>query len=482
MLARQIEERPVLGPSFDGRADPLPADPIDVKRGALAAFEELIGPTWLRRVEEHPIRELWARDDWLATLELVNMGILARKLRPLGSKEWWSTARQKLRSEIPGDIAGTAFEIVAGATLHSHGQTVRLAEPSQPGYDIALRANDGGVLRISCKALTISNEERKFRTFVDRLRVRVVPHIGPGVPLSVTMLLGVRDDASTFDLDKMTASVAECIRRRAEGQNGFFAHGWFIGVRPLPPQKGALFDPGESSHSFYAAQEHSRDEQERFSGKLHKAIDGLRRHCGNVTASCSNAVLIKLPYWIDDDEAEAYVRVALARNAAHVSAVILFRSHVLSAQSVEQFRERTERVLEEHDASVVDQVRHTEPGKGTNIGFMARIIENPGATIPLHVIAPKSVRFEVPYGQGIEERPQTYFVAGDETMPVKRSYLYWRAEYNYRTDTFGETAEFVLRPYVLAGATVRWRFFHNGEPIASSFNVPSCPHDELVLL
>jgi hypothetical protein len=141
----------------------VPPDvPRDVVERALAAIRGAFGHMWLdmKTAIVHPVRVLWRRNDWVATLELLLLGSSIETLASI-SPNWLRDAVGKAKAGDRSRV-GFLFEIAAlGAFAHG-GMTIVPAPPGTPVYDVSVKLSDGSTGRVSVKHFGMSAYERDF--------------------------------------------------------------------------------------------------------------------------------------------------------------------------------------------------------------------------------------------------------------------------------------------------------------------------------
>lgn len=478
-------DAPPLAPTIMNRIDPVPSTAPERKEREIRAFADYLGEPWLSGRGHHPIRALWARDDWLATLEILSFGALIERLHGITPLDYLRKARNKLRAEELGQVAGTAFELELAGLLSCHDQQVQLAAPGQPGYDLTVAFTGGGQVAISCKALSASTSELSFLRLADHVYNGLLSTLMPGFPVELWMMLKQETDPACID---WVAAVRELLQCAGQIEGKMFLCSQDIGavVRKAVPLGKNRFSPIDRSLSFVATQQMARDEQRRFESKIQKAVANMPR---SSAMNRANAIAIKLPQWISDQRAALFVKSLFEdQRNDHIAAIILFRCYVMSGSDENSVLERNEfrgarRVaFGKESPTRVPNVRKNAK-HGTSIGYSLKIFNNPKASVSLIQMAPRGLRFSIPYGHSVRGAESNRLVVGSKVFEIKDSYLYWRSDHVYGMAIAGRKDAIAIRPPFLPGLTASWTFVSsNNERVLGPVRLPGCPEDRLILL
>lgn len=132
-------------------------------------LEETFDRKWLNEQSDgHRLRDLWWRDDTLASIELVTVADSIRLMNEIDSS--WVKGLVKDIKQNPSNCHGYIFELVGTAMLARGGMKVRPMPKNFPAYDIAVCFPDGFELLVSLKNHDISKFEMEFRQNCDEIR------------------------------------------------------------------------------------------------------------------------------------------------------------------------------------------------------------------------------------------------------------------------------------------------------------------------
>lgn len=300
------------------------------QRQLFAEARNWLMPVLCRGDEEHPLGQLWHRKDWLASCELLSLAMNLRRLRGDATfRDFLRNARKKVCGTDPANRAGHWWEFWCAATLHHPGQRVRPPGQGEPGFDLWVAHKSGANVRVSCKALEASDNEKAFRRFCHALQARIETVLPNEKALQIIMVLQREREPDDLDPQSVFLRVAECLRRATDKNQGFTTGGWYMNVGPFVREATDLpFAQTEPSYSLVIASEYPKDEQVRFFSLLDRAIANLSKHCSQVGNGVTNALFVRVPPPISMKEARAIIESKLGSDTAHISMVALHRTQL----------------------------------------------------------------------------------------------------------------------------------------------------------
>jgi hypothetical protein len=432
------------------RADPAPSMSIDEKERQLAAFESFMNKKWLADSEPHPVRRLWKRRDQLATTELLTVGTALEQLGDRITNKIRQDLQRRFRSKELGAREAAAFELVGAATFDLDSHPVDLPPAGQAGYDFALRFDDRRV-RVSCKVLVPSAEERAFEAagpkVVNAVREALPRHAYVG---AVVELLnpGAAVESTLGDLRRSVLAAGTLWKPGFRATAGEM--NWRVTLTTLNDPPDPFFWAKQQSHIIIATSRPGRDEQQRFSSKMNEALSNLRAHCGRISETETNVVLIKVPKSISIRRAKEMLDDLWPMDTEHVSAVYLYRSQVfLDTQ----------------------QISHE---------FVP--IDNPRALVPLRAVARRPIRGSLAFGiVQNHEVPRTVQLDRGNAIQIE-GYEYSGGELFWEVEREPEQARMTLTIPRIPNVTIKCKV--SGVAVDGPFffaaNYPS--RDELVLI
>lgn len=399
------------------RQDPLNDVERSTKDAWLDAFRNLLTEDWLNLQGPHPLRQLWKRKDFLATIELLTIGHGLVQVLPKYSPKLKARLVKDLRSFEAGTRSGTLFELLASSMFANDQQTVTMPADGQPGYDFSIKTGGGHVIRVSCKRLLVSQEERAFVAAAEAMR-QAVAERGDNPTLAFAQM----EDVTAADRYNVGA-VRKAMRDFLAGASGrrnlsTTFHGWRVFINPLAAAVPHAFARTRQSYTFGATAPFGLHEQKRIEDKIDDAIANLRKHVplgdGN-----ANVVLIQPPQSVSVVNAAAYATDYFAdpQRAAAISGVFVYRP------------------------AVVRDVERDE----TFIAHHHRYIENPHATTRLgERVPPGGLSIQVPIGRVTDVEPELQLHMGEHVVRMGGQYVFYRGEHWYDVDARGSHTEFAM--------------------------------------
>jgi hypothetical protein len=316
---------------LDDLAEPLPTErafPEDQlgateKAKLLELVRAWILPVLTSRRRNHPFFELWHRKDWLATTELLSLGMNLRRLDArLKDSDFLKNCRKQSVSDNADNRTGHLWEVWCAGVLEHPSQAVVPAPKNKPGFDLSFESAGTGV-RVSCKALNPSKQELEFRTFCEVLNACLAQRLRAGLVVHIVMV----SEAPERGVQRDAMALGDQVADIANQKMGSFSLGeWKIYVTPY--RHRLPFWNGEASYSLFVASTYGDEEQRRFTTKLEDALENLDRHCGSPPPNTTNVVLMRVPPPISMADAKALSASRLTRDISHVSTVILVRTQL----------------------------------------------------------------------------------------------------------------------------------------------------------
>lgn len=241
----------------------LPTEALNESLGAVAmAFDK----KWLEHGNSHPIQGLWARQDFLSTVELFWLGESLRRLTPL-NEEWVHHVVGQMRDENRNTRVGHAFEMLLGGALAVPGQTVTLSPPNNPDYDMDVDVDDGPRLRMSFKNFGASPRQAAFEARCEELKGR----LGHEATRLGVAWFGALIECDHYPLDSEWDVLFEELPRKLAAKNPLQVGAWTALAIPQPPAPYGL-EASRLSYNVVIAVPHHVNERKNF-------MDRIEREC-----------------------------------------------------------------------------------------------------------------------------------------------------------------------------------------------------------
>ena len=260
---------------MDRRQNPVSERPIAETESDMTAIASAFGEPWLNRADDHPIQRLWARRDFLATVELLTLGGAISQLQPLFPG--WVKEKVRLIKGGKADRRGAVLELLALHFIRSGGQPARPTPRNFPGYDITTEIG-GGSLDISLKNFGASEHEAAARRQWERLHTAYLNARQGSIQRATGLFIAANRYPSDDDWKQLTAGLSELVRVPV-GAHGHSVEGgcWKITQHLLPPDLGPYHE-GSLSYQLVTAVPHHRNEHANLISYLEKASSNARKH------------------------------------------------------------------------------------------------------------------------------------------------------------------------------------------------------------
>lgn len=294
-----------------------------------------LGADWLASDGNHPVKTIWKRRDWLATLELLTVGSALERIKNKTFPRVLKESAKAVRSTDYGNSCGSVFEILASSMFDSPRHPVQMAPAGKSGYDFSVHLPDEIEMRVSCKALVPSKKELLFKSCCQKMCDRLALMLPNGKGTLVKALIAEPTNPKNLDpvyaLDGMTKSIIHYLQRT--GPQSYYSDGWRFSLQDLHPVSAPRFWTGERSYTFAGLSPHLIDEQRRYDDKIIDAFNNLKKYCSDVSDNKVNAVAIKIPNSISMSRAIEYLQSLWHPDNSHVSMVLIYRSNIATNEA-----------------------------------------------------------------------------------------------------------------------------------------------------
>ncbi len=134
-----------------GRQNPIHEVPSNKLNEMLAILVSEFGEEWLNTGNSNPVQQLWQRQDWLSTCELLLLGNSLKILKPV-APNWVSEQVKLIKKEDRNNRRGALFELLALSLFDGEGVSIKPAANSNPGYDGTVFLPRNASIQISVKS------------------------------------------------------------------------------------------------------------------------------------------------------------------------------------------------------------------------------------------------------------------------------------------------------------------------------------------
>lgn len=266
---------------------------IDMPRTEISKYRDLLESSFphhkvSKLAHGHRLRQLWTREDWLATVELLTLAHAIETMKGIDQR-WTQKHVDKMAGKDANELIGSTFELNCATMLFDAGLKPKPGKNNSPGYDLELVYPDSYKSFVSLKNHDLSSFEADFRVkcrqFKERMKSTFEPKgVHPFVMIEASRLPNDNDWAA---LEKHLAGVSEL------GQELFLAQpceGIALGYNLLRPKPGTNFAAKPISSQLIVKSKFHDNEQNNFVSKLEKAAHNMRdklgRHDGSSNLVC----------------------------------------------------------------------------------------------------------------------------------------------------------------------------------------------------
>jgi hypothetical protein len=318
----------------------LPEIPIEKKRHYKKVFEELVDLNWLTGGTGHPVKELWARKDYSGLVEVLSVGSAFDRMKGRLPPALQKKIRNAIKDNDRDNGAGLIFELMAMSMFDApHHQVEVPPDANQKGFDFSVQVKSDHIVRVSCKAVNPSFEEKSFLKSSALLARRMQPKVEAGLPLFV--IASLAENAAEHNLDSQKIGhvliqeyqnwLNQAAWRPKNYQSQHSIQDWNLTFSHLSPLIPHHFHSSYGSYTFLATSLHRTNEEGRFLRKLSDAAAGLKEF-SDVGMERSNMIALKIPSSISITLARAFLEKNLPE-FTHISAVFLYRTQLVPSEN-----------------------------------------------------------------------------------------------------------------------------------------------------
>jgi hypothetical protein len=329
VTAKRLADQLQSGNWLDGRnfGDGLPgSDELNTK---LQCVVEFFGIGWLMREQDHPISNLWKRDDFLATNELLLLGDSLSRLRTV-DHDWTKDQVARAKRENQDNRIGAQFELIALGALETHGQHVMPLRKNHPGCDALVTLSQGTQVYLSLKNFGVGSAfEKAFRMqasgVADFLRAEMGQRRMNGVALAIVAA------AYPFEADWQTLRSTILSLLNSNLHSSPISQGiWSLYPLPLPGGQGSLHENYVSYQCTMLAAYH-QNEKKNLLDKLYGAAVNLEKHNKAFPYAAYKGLLVRLPEDASVAACSRWVRDFYDdRPGTHVDFIWLYQASIVT--------------------------------------------------------------------------------------------------------------------------------------------------------
>lgn len=306
----------------------VPANlPPEIFESSLSHCENLFGANWLNSKAARPnlLRSLWARFDYLSSVELYNIGVSIGKLSNAGQDLWLSSLQKDIKGADSDKCISSIYELNSGAAFLEDSQKIEMMPPAHPGFDFKVILPVGEI-KVSCKKLTPSVKEKAFYSLGNQINTRCEQILNKHGVSGIGMLLSLADTENNYSEKELIKNLEICISEYSNNQehNIFQAKNWQLEISNLRnPPKDYFYNKSESSYKFLMLSPYWQDEQKRFEDLFRRSASNLKKQTIALSLNSINAIMIGLPNCVSMEIAKSWLIDKFDRENSTISMVLL---------------------------------------------------------------------------------------------------------------------------------------------------------------
>lgn len=241
---------------------------------------------WLNSESNHPLQKLWKRDDYLASLELANLGCSISKAKMINS-EFAMKHINRIKNENPDLRRGSIYEIIFAAAFHiPPKQVVEMLHPQAPTYDLIVHFQDNSIINISVKNFGDSEQSSMFITESKKIESKLEKIVRN--PTQIVISNDVYP--SKMDWDNLGRNLPKILHNFKDVNIG----GWRVSLFPLNSGKKKFYSP-KASYTIHITTQFYHNEESRIYKSLKKACSDIEEKGTKETDKIMNILCIHIP-------------------------------------------------------------------------------------------------------------------------------------------------------------------------------------------
>ncbi len=386
------------------KAVPIGINKIDFEE-KIKIFEKLLGTQWLENQipNKSSFSTLWIRKDTLASVELYTIANAIESLNLEQNTKWLDEFVKAIKTNRDTDVISNSYEIISAA-MFSKNQKVNISEYGNPGYDFEIHINNK-TIRVSCKKLQISNEERTFYREMKMIYNTTLSMLGKLQLSGLQIVLINIKIEEPVALEDMRNQIEYCLSeyKISKEFHAYKIGGWLINIIPLTcEEKGFYFHNGIVSFKFLGISPYKQEEQNRFENLFRRAASNVKQHCNKIDNDNINMIMIGVPTSISIKTAEGWIQDKFKREYSTITAVILNRTQYIKMEDTSEM-------------CILNEIA---------------TISNPNAKVKLHEFYPEgyTLKSEIPFGLVTLEESKNKLFIGDERFDIDDSYIFQKGQ------------------------------------------------------
>ncbi len=293
-------------------------------KDALQAIRVAFGESWLNRKKAHPVRDLWKRNDPLASNELLWLGDSIMRLSKLNPR-WIATTVDHIKSENRNERIGYVFELLALATCVENGQVVHLAPEGNPDYDADVELSTLEIYRFSLKNFGASTREGEFNKRCREIDTAILANSESDGLSWVGVALQADSYPKDSDWSDLASGIVAAMKAVIPARIGAC---W--GYVPTPPPRTPHgLAVGQHSFSILIIAPHHANERKNFLDKIEQQCLTFNKAAASYDSTISAVPFIRLSEAAPVKYYEQWAREHLAQAGVNIDGIIFYQSSVV---------------------------------------------------------------------------------------------------------------------------------------------------------
>lgn len=309
-----------------GRNVPIPdtAEPNQRFETLATTFEA----RWLTLQEKNPLQELWARQDYMTSIELAWLGDGMQRMSA-ADEEWTKREAKKIKTGDPTNRSGALFEVLALSLFCGQGQTVKPMPKGNPGYDGIVEVEGRLPVHLSIKNYGTSEHEKHVRKKAALLEAKVVQSLEREITTgcSIRLLTEAHPDAEAWR--EIEEGIEQAITRSVADHTAVtVGNHWNLKAQAIPAEFGS-FSSSNLSYQFILVVPHHANESKNMISKLDEGCANFRKHAGEEQGDVARAIIIRLPPSASTDLCAEWTRDYFLTSDDVLDGIILYQPGVV---------------------------------------------------------------------------------------------------------------------------------------------------------
>ena len=280
-----------------GRQNPIHEVPIDKLNKMLAILVSEFGEEWLNTGNSNPVQQLWQRQDWLSTCELLLLGNSLKILKTV-APNWVSEQVKLIKQEDKNNRRGALFELLALSLFDGEGVSMKPAANSNPGYDGTVFLPRNASIQISVKSYGMSSHQQEFNNQCSIVEAQLVKALSEHQLNAVGFYIFAKNYPNRTDWEILRKRLPEILDSVQNGTGDSFEDlqksCWEIIIRSLPINN-YQFSQTHRSYTFLVCSPYHKNEYKNLYDKLDEAYANFTRHSGIIDPLTTRMVFIDIP-------------------------------------------------------------------------------------------------------------------------------------------------------------------------------------------